>query len=93
MNPIDLASYDRIVVAFSGGKDSLACFLNLLDENGLIPLWSMRSANLRAANLREADLTSADLTSANLRAAYYSKYTVLPEDFDAKSAGMLWIEL
>ena len=28
---IDLASYDRFLVAFSGGKDSLACVLNLLD--------------------------------------------------------------
>ncbi len=28
----DLASYDRIVVAFSGGKDSIACVLDLLDR-------------------------------------------------------------
>ena len=28
---IDLTSYDRILVAFSGGKDSLACLLHLLD--------------------------------------------------------------
>jgi 3'-phosphoadenosine 5'-phosphosulfate sulfotransferase (PAPS reductase)/FAD synthetase len=28
----DLASYDVIVVAFSGGKDSLACVLHLLEE-------------------------------------------------------------
>lgn len=27
----DLESYDRIVVAFSGGKDSVACFLHLRD--------------------------------------------------------------
>lgn len=27
----DLASYDRVVVAFSGGKDSLACVLHLID--------------------------------------------------------------
>lgn len=30
MSP-DLASYDAIVIAFSGGKDSLACLLHLLD--------------------------------------------------------------
>jgi len=29
---VDLASYDCIVVAFSGGKDSLACLLHLLDK-------------------------------------------------------------
>ena len=28
----DLGSYDRILVAFSGGKDSLACLLDLLDR-------------------------------------------------------------
>ena len=27
----DLASYDRFVVAFSGGKDSIACLLTLLE--------------------------------------------------------------
>jgi len=28
---MDLASYDVIIVAFSGGKDSAACVLHLLD--------------------------------------------------------------
>ena len=28
---LNLASYDRILVAFSGGKDSLACFLRLIE--------------------------------------------------------------
>lgn len=28
---LDLAAYDRFIVAFSGGKDSLACVLHLLD--------------------------------------------------------------
>ena len=27
----DLASYDRIIVAFSGGKDSIACLLTLIE--------------------------------------------------------------
>jgi 3'-phosphoadenosine 5'-phosphosulfate sulfotransferase (PAPS reductase)/FAD synthetase len=27
----DIASYDRVVLAFSGGKDSIACLLHLLD--------------------------------------------------------------
>lgn len=31
MDAEQLASYDRIVVAFSGGKDSVACVLHLLD--------------------------------------------------------------
>lgn len=29
----DFAEYDRILVAFSGGKDSIACFLTLLEHN------------------------------------------------------------
>ena len=29
--PADLSSYDRIIVSTSGGKDSLACVLHLLD--------------------------------------------------------------
>ncbi len=33
---IDIHSYDHYVVAFSGGKDSVACFLHLLDEG--VPL-------------------------------------------------------
>lgn len=33
---VDLSSYDRIVVFFSGGKDSVACFLHLLDQG--VPL-------------------------------------------------------
>lgn len=38
----DLASYDWVVVAFSGGKDSLACLLHLLDRGvpaSKIELW------------------------------------------------------
>jgi hypothetical protein len=38
----DLSTYDRFVIAFSGGKDSIACFLHLL-ESGVqrekIELW------------------------------------------------------
>jgi 3'-phosphoadenosine 5'-phosphosulfate sulfotransferase (PAPS reductase)/FAD synthetase len=33
MDGPDLGSYDRIIVAFSGGKDSLACLLHLLDQD------------------------------------------------------------
>ena len=39
---LDLASYDAIIVAFSGGKDSLACLLHLLDRGvprDRIELW------------------------------------------------------
>jgi 3'-phosphoadenosine 5'-phosphosulfate sulfotransferase (PAPS reductase)/FAD synthetase len=38
----DLSSYDHIIVAFSGGKDSLACLLHLLDTGApkeKIELW------------------------------------------------------
>ncbi len=31
MSPVDPCAYDRVVVAFSGGKDSLAALLHLLD--------------------------------------------------------------
>lgn len=39
---VDLDSYDRIVVAFSGGKDSTACFLQLLElgvDLSKVELW------------------------------------------------------
>lgn len=42
MLPPDLASYDRIVVAFSGGKDSLACVLDLIERGApleRVELW------------------------------------------------------
>ena len=41
----DLQSYDHILVAFSGGKDSLACLLHLLDlgvPRTRIELWHHR---------------------------------------------------
>lgn len=41
-NPIDIQSYDQYVVAFSGGKDSLACVLHLLEQGidrDQIELW------------------------------------------------------
>ena len=33
----NLESYDFIIVAFSGGKDSLACLLHLMEK--LHPVW------------------------------------------------------
>jgi tRNA(Ile)-lysidine synthase TilS/MesJ len=36
MNPADLRNYDRIIVAFSGGKDSLGCLLTLIGA-GVLP--------------------------------------------------------
>jgi 3'-phosphoadenosine 5'-phosphosulfate sulfotransferase (PAPS reductase)/FAD synthetase len=42
MSEPDLKSYQRILVMFSGGKDSLACVLHLLDQGvdkALIELW------------------------------------------------------
>lgn len=38
----DIQSYDKVIVAFSGGKDSLACLLHLLDQGvdrSKIELW------------------------------------------------------
>lgn len=40
--PSSLEDYDTYIVAFSGGKDSIACFLHLLEEGidpGKIELW------------------------------------------------------
>lgn len=45
--------------------------------NGLIPLWSMQSANLRWANLRSAK---------------YSPRTIFPAGFDPKAAGGWLVE-
>lgn len=28
---IDIKSYDKVIIAFSGGKDSMACFLNIIE--------------------------------------------------------------
>lgn len=42
MSEIDLHSYDKYIVSFSGGKDSTACFLHLLDQGipiDKIELW------------------------------------------------------
>lgn len=39
---IELKSYDKYIIAFSGGKDSMACFLHLLDsgiDKDKIELW------------------------------------------------------
>lgn len=44
-NEIDLLSYDKYIVSFSGGKDSTACFLYLLDHGiplDRIELWHYR---------------------------------------------------
>lgn len=41
-SPINPADYDRIIVAFSGGKDCTACFLHLLElgvDRSRIELW------------------------------------------------------
>ena len=58
MNP-DLNSYDKIIVAFSGGKDSLACLLHLLDqgiEKDKIELWH-HDVDGRAANFMDWQCT------------------------------------
>lgn len=37
---VHLDSYDRIIVCFSGGKDSLACLLYLLEQRAYRPTGS-----------------------------------------------------
>lgn len=44
-DPTNLSDYDTIIVAFSGGKDSIACFLHLLDAGAdpkKVELWHHR---------------------------------------------------
>lgn len=58
----DLASYDTIVVAFSGGKDSLACLLHLLDcgvPRGKIELWHHRVDGAEGSTLMDWACTEA----------------------------------
>ena len=41
-NNIDINSYDHYIIAFSGGKDSLACLLHLLElgvDRSKVELW------------------------------------------------------
>jgi 3'-phosphoadenosine 5'-phosphosulfate sulfotransferase (PAPS reductase)/FAD synthetase len=50
----DLASYDFVIVAFSGGKDSLACLLHLLDlgvPRAKIELWHYDVDGREGSNL------------------------------------------
>ena len=60
--------------------------------NGLIPLWSMQSADLQSADLQSANLRWANLRSANLQSARYSQQTIFPADFDPKTAGGWLVE-
>lgn len=61
-NKPNLGSYDHILVAFSGGKDSIACFLTLL-ENGVdlskVELWHHEIDGREGSNLMDWDVTPA----------------------------------
>lgn len=58
----DFASYDQIVVAFSGGKDSLACLLDLV-ERGVdmtkVELWHHDVDGREGSNLMDWPVTRA----------------------------------
>ena len=68
-NGFDLSLWDKEVQIKIITKTRLRKYIGWAHEVGLIPIWSMRSADLRSANLTSANLRSADLTSANLRSA------------------------
>ena len=56
MTPQNLNSYDHIVVAFSGGKDSLACLLHLLDlgvDKSKVELWHHDIDGREGSNLMD----------------------------------------
>jgi hypothetical protein len=50
-------------------KSPLRKYFGWAVDNNLIPMWSMRGANLRGANLEGANLWGADLRGANLEGA------------------------
>ena len=50
-------------------KGPLGKYVGWAFLNGLLPMWSLRSANLRLADLQSADLRSANLWLADLRSA------------------------
>jgi uncharacterized protein YjbI with pentapeptide repeats len=54
---------------------------------------SLKKANLTAANLCGAWLTGANLEKTILKNAYYNSKTGFDADFDAKTAGMLFVSL
>jgi 3'-phosphoadenosine 5'-phosphosulfate sulfotransferase (PAPS reductase)/FAD synthetase len=59
---VDLDSYERIIVFFSGGKDSLACLLHLLDlgvEPGRIELWHHDVDGREGSHLMDWPCTAA----------------------------------
>jgi len=57
----DLGSYDHIICAFSGGKDSLACVLRLLElgVRGKIELWHHDIDGREGSNLMDWPVTRA----------------------------------
>ena len=64
---ITIASWNRAAQGFVLGSKIGRLYLIWLYDEGLLPLYSMRGANLRGANLNGADLRGADLNGANLR--------------------------
>ncbi len=57
---MDLDSYDKIVIYFSGGKDSLACLLNLLElgvDRSKIELWHHEIDGREGSNLMDWSIT------------------------------------
>lgn len=59
---IDPHSYDHIIVAFSGGKDSLACLLHLFDlgvDKSKIELWHHDIDGREGSNLMDWPVTRA----------------------------------
>jgi 3'-phosphoadenosine 5'-phosphosulfate sulfotransferase (PAPS reductase)/FAD synthetase len=79
---VDLRSYERIVVAFSGGKDSLACLLHLL-EQGATP----KQIELHHHDVDGGGRTFMDwpITPAYCRAV--AAHFALPLYFSAKEGG------
>lgn len=48
--------------------------------------------NLAKANLEHADLKTINLSYANLQGAKANKQTIFPHDFDARAAGVGFVD-
>ena len=81
-SPIDLMSYQKVILAFSGGKDSIACFLHLL-ENGVpkdrIELWH------HEIDGREETFMDWEVTTSYCKA--FAAYFDVPIYFSWKQGG------
>ena len=62
LNPSDINYWDKVIVAFSGGKDSMACLLHLLEigfSREKIELWHHCIDGREGSQLFDWDITTS----------------------------------